>query len=145
MQEERLKTREIKFRAWDKQYKKMASVVKIHFNNEQISQILINYYYTGNIWEGCLVYVEPNEVELMQFTGLVDKNGKEIYEGDIVRFSDGKVANVIWNDMGHGCWWFTDSNGKFFERVCLNDLEVIGNVWEEGVSSYAKGLNPCAD
>lgn len=69
--------REIKFRAWLKDDKRMVEVRSIDFHEEG-NTITVNY---NDIFG---FEFNENEIELMQYTGLKDKNGKEIYEGDII-------------------------------------------------------------
>lgn len=68
--------------------------------------------------------------EIMQFTGLLDKNGKEIYEGDIVKGS-GFTGEILFTDFAWMVHRF-DADGEVEETVIITDykLEVIGNKFE---------------
>ena len=69
----------------------------------------------------------------MQFTGLLDKNGIEIWEGDIVRAFD-KIYEVMWGENIHLGYWMIQISSGFRESISLrkdnDEIEVIGNIYE---------------
>jgi len=120
--------REIKFRAWNEGHKKMFEVLSLFppLNRLQL--------------QGQNNAIPLYCVKLMQYTGLHDKNGKEIYEGDIIKttffdFYNGKAfkANIGHTCYGDGCYFImTDghSSNILFRSLTADNLEVIGNIWE---------------
>lgn len=68
----------------------------------------------------------------MQSTGLLDKNGKEIFEGDILGTKDGLLNGVVEYRSDLGMWTNSLIRYNNFERLCsiARDREIIGNIYE---------------
>ncbi|BET14723.1 YopX family protein [Fusobacterium vincentii] len=116
--------REIKFRAWIKELNEIREVEYINFWKKMISfpnKFCKEYYLNADF----------DEIELMQYTGLKDIRGKEIYEGDIVTlhnsrykviFNTEEARFVLRDDEFEMNIPFTNNNN---ER-----MEIIGNIYE---------------
>ena len=105
-----MENREIKFRVWH------LDDGMLYFDFDSFKKDYHDQY--GNI---------------MQFTGLKDKNGVDIYEGDIVQSKSGDIMRVSWNEkfasfcLDKKGWLFSH---YFGEAVDPNDCEIIGNIHE---------------
>jgi uncharacterized phage protein (TIGR01671 family) len=117
-------TREIKFRAWD--------IGKIIYG------VSPSYEINGMSETGTIRLYNPGKFPVMQFTGLKDKNGKEIYEEDILHRDFRKVPNspnwLVVFDREKGRWVFKRGEKAFggfgLTTTSAKEYKVIGNIYE---------------
>lgn len=130
--------RNIKFRAWDKDYEKMT-----YFDDEDYEYKPPFVFRLDQVFKKDNNYDDyedfeyndiTDKVEIMQYTGLHDKNGKEIYEGDILQI-DIEKAWVMWNEK-YGYFELVPIGDYYFDSPVIGeaieyiDSEVIGNIYE---------------
>ena len=119
-----------KFRAWHNELGRMMSISDMWFNVDSLGEIGLNDAVMNDY-----ITVSPDEIELMQSTGLKDKNNQEIFEGDIVDYK-GREAVVKWHgSYASFIYRFVDG---LQERVseweplflAYYHFEIIGNIYE---------------
>lgn len=118
--------REIKFRAWTPSYGGVMRTPK--------QLVVVN----GRVI-GADIGLIDSDVVLMQYTGLKDKNGKEIYEGDIVRgfypglgqvkFGKHMTSTDFYASGAYG-WYIEAPNNEEYSITIQDNTEVIGNIYE---------------
>ena len=106
--------RELKFRAWRKDEKKMSEPFTILECPPEFQ-------------------IHENDLVFLEYTGLHDKNGKEIYEGDLIKSPSGGISKIVWVD-DFVCFSTlrvkeTEVIGEFFSQENWQNLEVIGNIY----------------
>lgn len=110
--------REIKFRAWDIVRKRM-------LYNEDLWDIPYNEIFIHT--------PDQRALEVMQYTGLIDRNGKEIYEGDILDYGTYGKFEVVWHRGSFKIrkLGFKNGNLHYLGDCYFDELMVVGNIYED--------------
>ena len=126
--------REIKFRAWSEDTREMIQVARLDIKEETI------HYENGiksiNREQELGFWWKP--YILMQYTGLKDKNGVCIYEGDIVRYFKNELAVIVYQNGGFDIRSLSWRDCDPLQRR-LGEIEVIGNIYQNNDLLY-KGV-----
>lgn len=112
--------KKLKFKCWDKRDKVMKEVVAINF---YLKQVVLNDI------------VRPFEdVVLLEYTGILDKHGKEIYENDYIKnIKTGKIYKVVWNGSAAAfeiCDIENQYESMFFTNRIFGNYEIVGNAYK---------------
>ena len=119
----------LRFRVWDKETKTMIDVSLIDFKKG---------FLVGEHWKfGETNFMSFDEIELMQSTGILDKNSQEIFEGDVVRqvrtqptIENETITGVV--TMLEGAWLIVNDNEQLASDLWseTDENEIIGNIYE---------------
>lgn len=114
--------REIKFMAYEKAYNIIREVVSINFADKTV--VLKDDFFDD------VKLLNFDDVNLMQYTGVKDKNGKEIYDGYITKDTYGTQIPMVvtWDDAGFRT--LGKHNGEQYVGYVKDSCEVIGNIYK---------------
>ena len=120
--------KELKFRVWDKERRTFLDNVFISLDGK------LYQFSKYTIFGTAITYLDSENKNISKFTGLHDKNGKEIFEGDIIKIKD-EIYRITWN----GCFSSFDMTNidkakKYKDLYILNKdyekSEIVGNIYQ---------------
>ncbi|WP_338997984.1 YopX family protein [Fusobacterium animalis] len=119
--------KEFKMKAWLKKENKMVSIIGIDLNYQYI-----RYTDDGNLFKDDYKIAEFKDIELLQFTGVKDKAGQEVYEADVIKFNDGidDIYGLISYDDEDAVYCVSYENVTEHLSNMAGDFEIVGNIFE---------------
>ncbi len=114
-------------KAWLKKENKMVSIIGIDLNYQYI-----RYTDDGNLFKDDYKIAEFKDIELLQFTGVKDKAGQEVYEADVIKFNDGidDIYGLISYDDEDAVYCVSYENVTEHLSNMAGDFEIVGNIFE---------------
>ena len=119
----------LKFRAWHNELGRMMSIKNIWFQDSRLEELELNDAVMNDY-----ITAYPDEIELMQSTGLCDKEGTEVFEGDILHHQiQTEYTFIVKYDKDKGRW-YGDGLSRTYRIDITKDFlqyyKVIGNIYE---------------
>lgn len=116
-----------RYRAWDKIHKTMYKADDVKYIDIEKNQIYVKTPFSEQL--NCYNF---RDIDLMQSTGFTDKDGKDIFRGDIVTSRNGLFKGAVSLRQDLGAYVIRLIGYENFERLCnvANSTEVIGNIYE---------------
>nr|DAH10212.1 MAG TPA: YopX protein [Caudoviricetes sp.] len=117
-----------RYRAWHCELGAMMSIKNMWFQNNMLEELELN-----NAAANDYITAYPDEVELMQSTGLTDKDGKEIFEGDVVKMAKNVYSEPTYYEVvRHRGGAYRLESKQYGCELWLRhaDCEIAGNIYE---------------